>query len=97
MCGIAGFVGSEDVARARNAVAIMTDDLKRRGPNSEAVECWPTAVLGHRRLSIYDLSDAGRQPMMSDDRSIAVVFNGAIYNFRDLRAELEKAGCVFRS
>jgi asparagine synthase (glutamine-hydrolysing) len=75
----------------------MTEDLKRRGPNAEGVECWPAAVLGHRRLSIFDLSDAGRQPMMSDDRSVAVVFNGAIYNFRDLRAELEQAGCVFRT
>jgi asparagine synthase (glutamine-hydrolysing) len=75
----------------------MTSDLKRRGPNAEGIECWPAAVLGHRRLSIFDLSDAGRQPMMSDDRSVAVVFNGAIYNFRDLRAELERAGYVFRT
>jgi asparagine synthase (glutamine-hydrolysing) len=54
-------------------------------------------VLGHRRLSIFDLSDAGRQPMMSEDRSVAVVFNGAIYNFRALRAELERAGYPFKS
>jgi asparagine synthase (glutamine-hydrolysing) len=75
----------------------MTEDLKRRGPDAEGIECWPAAVLGHRRLSIFDLSDAGRQPMMSEDRSVAVVFNGAIYNFRDLRAELETSGFVFRS
>jgi asparagine synthase (glutamine-hydrolysing) len=54
-------------------------------------------VLGHRRLSIFDLSDAGRQPMMSEDRSVAVVFNGAIYNFRALRVELELAGYAFKS
>jgi asparagine synthase (glutamine-hydrolysing) len=75
----------------------MSEDLKRRGPNGEGIECWPNAVLGHRRLSIFDLSDAGRQPMMSDDRSVAVVFNGAIYNFRDLRSELESVGYRFHS
>lgn len=97
MCGIAGFVGCRDLVRARDTVAAMTNDLKRRGPNSEGMECWPAAVLGHRRLSIYDLSDAGRQPFVSEDRQIAVVFNGAIYNFRALRAELEQEGFVFRS
>jgi asparagine synthase (glutamine-hydrolysing) len=97
MCGIAGFAGCQDVTHARSVVAAMTNDLKRRGPNAEGIECWPAAVLGHRRLSIFDLSDAGRQPMMSGDRSVAVVFNGAIYNFRDLRAELERAGYVFRT
>ncbi len=97
MCGIAGFAGCPDLTRARGAVAVMTNDLRRRGPNSEGIECWPTAVLGHRRLSIFDLSDAGCQPMVNDDRSVAVVFNGAIYNFRDLRTELEKAGYAFRS
>jgi asparagine synthase (glutamine-hydrolysing) len=97
MCGIAGYIGCREVIRARKAVAAMTDDLKRRGPNAEGIECWPAAVLGHRRLSIFDLSDAGRQPMMSDDRSVAVVFNGAIYNFRDLRAELERSGYIFRT
>jgi asparagine synthase (glutamine-hydrolysing) len=97
MCGIAGFVGCDDVAHARSLVAIMTEDLKRRGPNAEGMECWPLAVLGHRRLSIFDLSDAGRQPMVSDDRSVAVVFNGAIYNFCKLRAELEGCGYVFHS
>jgi asparagine synthase (glutamine-hydrolysing) len=97
MCGIAGFVGCSDSERARHAVAQMTDDLKRRGPDAQGLECWPGAVLGHRRLSIFDLSDAGRQPMTSDDRSVAVVFNGAIYNFRDIRAELDAAGFPFHS
>jgi len=97
MCGIAGLVGCPDPVRARAAVARMTEDLKRRGPDAEGLECWPNAILGHRRLSIFDLSDAGRQPMTSDDRSVAVVFNGAIYNFRDLRADLEAAGHRFHS
>jgi asparagine synthase (glutamine-hydrolysing) len=75
----------------------MTADLARRGPDAEGVEAWSQAVLGHRRLSIFDLSEDGRQPMMSADRSVAVVFNGAIYNFRELKAELERAGYPFRS
>src|SRR5262249_9622044 len=66
-------------------------------PDGEGVRSWSGATLGHRRLSIFDLSDAGRQPMVSPDGRIAVVFNGAIYNFLELRAELEAKGVTFRS
>lgn len=96
MCGIAGWVGANPAA-AQDAVSAMLGPLARRGPDAEGLEIWDRAVLGHRRLSIFDLSDAGRQPMVSPDRSVAVVFNGAIYNFRELRAELERAGCRFVS
>jgi len=75
----------------------MVHALARRGPDSEGIECWPGVVLGHRRLAIFDLSDAGRQPMMSHDRSLGVVFNGAIYNFRALTTELAAGGARFRS
>jgi asparagine synthase (glutamine-hydrolysing) len=61
------------------------------------MEQWPQATLGHRRLAILDLSAAGHQPMLSDDGQTAVVFNGCIYNFLDLRKELEAAGHRFRS
>jgi asparagine synthase (glutamine-hydrolysing) len=97
MCGIAGVAGSETPPLALEAVQRMTRALARRGPDSEGVECWPGVVLGHRRLAIFDLSDAGRQPMMTPDRSLGVVFNGAIYNFRGLAAELAAAGAEFRS
>jgi asparagine synthase (glutamine-hydrolysing) len=97
MCGIAGVVGREDAATALASVRQMTHALARRGPDSEGIECWPGAVLGHRRLAIFDLSDAGRQPMMLPDKSVAVVFNGAIYNFRVLAKELAAAGAQFRS
>src|SRR6266550_1040773 len=63
----------------------------------EAVQCWQGVALGHRRLAIFDLSDAGRQPMTTADRSLGVVFNGAIYNFRALATELTAAGANFRS
>jgi asparagine synthase (glutamine-hydrolysing) len=75
----------------------MVGALAHRGPDGEGIESWPSAVLGHRRLAIFDLSGAGRQPMLTPDRRTGVVFNGAIYNFRDLRQQLERRGAVFRS
>jgi asparagine synthase (glutamine-hydrolysing) len=75
----------------------MNAALAHRGPDSEGIESWDVATLGHRRLAIFDLSDAGRQPMVSEDGQVALVFNGAIYNFWELRRELESRGCVFHS
>ncbi len=97
MCGIAGYVAETLPPGANRWVDRMVNSLARRGPDGQGMECWPAAVLGHRRLSIFDLSDAARQPMRSDDGEIGVVFNGAIYNFLDIRAELESKGCRFRS
>jgi len=75
----------------------MVQALARRGPDSEGVAKWPNAVLGHRRLAIVDLSAAGNQPMLSDDGQIGLVFNGCIYNFLELRQDLEQKGHRFRS
>jgi asparagine synthase (glutamine-hydrolysing) len=75
----------------------MLGALRRRGPDHQGIESWPHAVFGHRRLAILDLSPAGRQPMLSEDGQIGVVFNGCIYNFLDLRRELEGYGHAFRS
>lgn len=97
MCGIAGCIGFKSKRVAVDRVATMLDVLKHRGPNDEGVETWNNAVLGHRRLSIFDLSAAGHQPMMIDDGNVGIVFNGAIYNFRPLRSELEERGCKFNS
>jgi asparagine synthase (glutamine-hydrolysing) len=97
MCGIAGFIGSEDALAIERYTRIMVAALSRRGPDGEGLETWPGVALGHRRLAILDLSDAGRQPMISADGSIGLVFNGCIYNFQDLRTELEQRGCAFRS
>ncbi len=96
MCGIAGWVGAKSPI-AEEGVRAMNGAQARRGPDAEGLDVWSGAVLGHRRLSIFDLSAAGKQPMMTPDRKLAVVFNGAIYNFRDLRAELEAKGCRFVS
>ena len=97
MCGIAGIVGNIERQDAETAVRRMLSILARRGPDGEGIESWDTAVLGHRRLAIFDLSEAGRQPMLSKDRSVSVVFNGAIYNYRELREELIARGYSFDS
>ncbi|HKQ75649.1 MAG TPA: asparagine synthase (glutamine-hydrolyzing) [Blastocatellia bacterium] len=97
MCGIAGLVGKTGSNMAEKAVGRMIGALERRGPDGEGIESWPTATLGHRRLAIFDLSDSGRQPMLSPDGAIGLVFNGAIYNFRDLRRELISSGYEFKS
>ena len=102
MCGIAGVVtslerGGAAAAAAEAGVARMIRALARRGPDGAGLERWPRAAFGHRRLAIFDLSEAGRQPMLSEDGALGVVFNGAIYNFRELRSELEARGFGFRS
>ena len=97
MCGIAGLAGFSDRDAAESRVGQMLSALARRGPDGEGLEVWNGAVLGHRRLAIFDLSDAGYQPMMSPDGSVGIVFNGAIYNFRELRRELERHGYQFKS
>jgi asparagine synthase (glutamine-hydrolysing) len=75
----------------------MMTRLERRGPDSGGLLACKAAVLGHRRLAIFDLTAAGNQPMTSPDGSIAIVFNGAIYNFRELRTELVQRGARFVS
>ena len=97
MCGIAGLAGFSDRGVAQHRVRQMLSTLARRGPDGEGLEVWNIAALGHRRLAIFDLSDAGYQPMMSPDGSVGIVFNGAIYNFRDLRRELQTLGYQFKS
>jgi len=96
MCGIAGVVGSHSSETA-DIVSSMTHALERRGPDGQGLKRFSEAVLGHRRLSIYDLSQAGHQPMLSGDGKLGVTFNGAIFNFKALRRDLEALGYAFRS
>ena len=97
MCGIAGLVGPADPEWATRSVGVLLRSLERRGPDGGGISIWSDAVLGHRRLAIIDLSDAGRQPMLSVDKSIGVSLNGEIYNFIELRRELLAVGRRFRS
>ena len=96
MCGIAGIINA-DARGGELATGRMLAALERRGPDGWGIESWPGATLGHRRLAIIDLSDAGRQPMLTPDGRVGVTFNGEIYNFRDLRAGLAERGYHFRS
>jgi len=96
MCGICGefsFTRSVDV----EGIKRMTDALIHRGPDDEGLFCKEKIGLGHRRLSIIDLSSAGRQPMWTSDESLAIVFNGEVYNYREIRPELEAKGYRFKS
>lgn len=97
MCGIAGVVGDASTAHQSSRVDAMVDALQRRGPDGAGTHVWPRAVLGHRRLAIFDLSAAGRQPMLLQHEQLGVVFNGAIYNFKSLREELQQRGAQFKS
>lgn len=98
MCGIAGIIGSPG-ADHRSALGHMTAALAHRGPDAGGEYIDPAAgvFLGHRRLSILDLSDRANQPMASDDKRHVIVFNGEVYNFIEIRDELEKAGRKFRT
>ncbi|TIU31320.1 MAG: asparagine synthetase B, partial [Mesorhizobium sp.] len=100
MCGIAGILLDPDTADPTSLEAIgqMTTALRHRGPDGEGLWTDREAgiALGHRRLAIVDLSAAGRQPMRSSSGRYVITFNGEIYNFRDLRRELEDAGHQFR-
>ena len=97
MCGVAGVVYSDVSASAELAVRAMLPALAQRGPDAEGFRAWPGVGLGHRRLAILDLSPAGAQPMLTADGSVGVVFNGCIYNFLEIRRELEQLGHRFHS
>jgi len=99
MCGICGIYRTEprEEAGSRQAVRAMTRLMVRRGPDDEGYWDDGRCFFGFRRLAILDLTVAGRQPMMSGDGRSVIVFNGELYNFRELRRELEKTGIRFRS
>lgn len=98
MCGICGVVlADRDAVVATERIVAMRDALRHRGPDDEAVFVDGNVALGHTRLSIIDLSPQGRQPFTSNDGRYHVVFNGEIYNYRELRRELERDGHAFRT
>jgi asparagine synthase (glutamine-hydrolysing) len=98
MCGIAGIV-HEDPRRPveRDTLERMATALAHRGPDDRGLWCGEGAGLAHARLSVIDLSERGRQPLTNEDGSVLVVFNGEIYNFVELRRQLEARGHRFRS
>ena len=101
MCGICGKIDFTGSPVDEGLLRRMTDRLAHRGPDDSAVylrhQGRVGCGLGHRRLSIIDLTEAGRQPMSNEDKTLWMVFNGEIYNFAALREELERKGHRFRS
>ncbi len=97
MCGIVGVAG--DVTVSRERLLAMRDSMRHRGPDDAGV-WWSDdgrVGLGHRRLAIIDLSAAGHQPMTDSTGSLHIIFNGEIYNYLELRQELEALGHRFRT
>src|SRR5688572_15097222 len=94
MCGIAGYIGRFSLEQLARANASLT----HRGPDAQGI--WQGidegVGLAHRRLSIIDVSDRGAQPMLTEDEGVVLVFNGEIFNFADLRQQLEASGHTFR-
>jgi asparagine synthase (glutamine-hydrolysing) len=98
MCGVAGVVYADPARPVERAcLERMAAALVHRGPDDQGIWIGPGIGLAHRRLSIIDLSPAGHQPMPNEDGTILVTYNGEIYNFEELRRELEAAGHRFRS
>lgn len=100
MCGIAGYIKKETILEQQSANTILDEMLKmlyHRGPDAAGKYIGTKVALGHRRLSIVDLTEAGNQPMFSHDGKYVIVFNGEIYNYVELREELKKHGAQFKS
>lgn len=97
MCGIAGLIDLSGESVSPILLKRMTDAIAHRGPDGEGQWIEGPVGFGHRRLAILDLSPAGHQPMISADHRYVISYNGEIYNFQELRAELETAGYWFRS
>src|SRR5437867_10314137 len=99
MCGICGIAQLNGAPVDTRLVEKMTQTMRHRGPDDQGV--WRSADgrvgLGHRRLSIIDLSPAGHQPMIDESARLSISYNGEIYNFLELRDELAKIGYRFRT
>jgi len=102
MCGLVGFINFSNQTtddKLQSMVMQLADTLRHRGPDNHGM--WVNAeggiALGHRRLSIIDLSCEGLQPMISESGRYVIIYNGEVYNFRELRKELLARGHIFRS
>ncbi len=95
MCGIIGFTNR--IENAKSVLTEMMDRIRHRGPDAGGQYIDADIALGHRRLSIIDVTEQGDQPMFNEDRSLVLIFNGEIYNYQPLREELIAAGHTFRT
>jgi asparagine synthase (glutamine-hydrolysing) len=97
MCGICGEIGSNSNAVSTKSVTRMKEVMVRRGPDADGLYSRTEASFGHRRLKVMDLSDGSHQPMVDPDSGMVLVYNGAIYNYPELKRQLESKGYCFRS
>ena len=97
MCGICGELRFDGVSPALSVIEAMKQQLVKRGPDAEGSYLNENIALGHRRLSIIDLSDRAAQPMADREAGVTLVFNGTIYNYPELREELQALGHRFKS
>ena len=97
MCGIVGFTNPAGLENADAVLESMMERIRHRGPDAGGKYIDGDVALGHRRLSIIDVSEQGNQPLYNDDRSLVLIFNGEIYNYRALREQLREQGYVFRT
>jgi len=97
MCGICGQIAFNGQDVSTRCVEKMTDTMQQRGPDAQGLFVQGAAALGHRRLKIIDLSEAAQQPMVDNDLGLTIIFNGAIYNYGELRQLLEAKGYAFFS
>lgn len=97
MCGIAGILHLDGAPASPVLLKRMTDAIAHRGPDGEGHWTEGNVAIGHRRLAIIDLSPAGHQPMVSADHRFVLSYNGEVYNFQELRSELQAKGYWFRS
>lgn len=103
MCGINGilyfenFKKDESLSFFENNISVMNEEIAHRGPDGNGMFISYPVCLGHRRLSIIDLSEEAGQPMFNEDKSVVIVFNGEIYNYKELLSELTDKGHVFKT
>src|SRR5438105_15290409 len=97
MCGIAGIYDLSGRPVSSGVVKAMLDSIAHRGPDGDGIYVEREVGLGHLRLAIIDLSPAAQQPMANEDASVITIYNGEIYNFRELRIELAASGHRFQS
>ena len=97
MCGICGELSLRGQTANEQRIKAMLAQLERRGPDDQGIYMNKQVGLGHQRLAIIDLSSASHQPMHNDDKSLSIVFNGTIYNYPQLRQQLQAKGVQFKS
>ena len=97
MCGIAGIINTNGEVIEKAEVQAMIQSIAHRGPDDQGIYIKENVGLGHRRLSIIDLTETGHQPMTNGDGSLHIVFNGEIYNYKELKRDLQTQGARFRS